>query len=230
MPHRTAHFGPALFDFLSDLRRNNRRDWFQANKNRYERDLRGPCLRFITDFGPRLRDISPHFRADPRPVGGSLFRIHRDTRFSGDKSPYKTASGIQFRHDAGKDVHAPGFYLHLEPGNCFVGAGVWRPDSAALALIREAIVEEPEQWTGVSGDRRFRERFQLGGESLFRAPRGYDASHPLIDDLKRKDFVAMAAVRDTDVTAPGFIDQFEQTCRDGAGLVEFLCRAMALPF
>ena len=84
-----AHFSPALFKFLRDLRANNDRDWFQANKERYEDKLRHPAQQFISDFGPRLAKISPHFNADPRPVGGSLFRIYRDVRFSKDKSPTK---------------------------------------------------------------------------------------------------------------------------------------------
>ena len=81
--------------------------------------------------------------ADPRPSGGSLFRIYRDTRFSKDKSPYKTHAGMYFPVRGGKDVHTPGFYLHLEPGACFAAAGLWHPDAAALAKVREAIVARP---------------------------------------------------------------------------------------
>ena len=131
-----VHFRPEFFRFLRELRENNSRDWFQAQKARYQRDVRDPALRFIGDFAPALKEISPHFRADPRPVGGSLFRIHRDVRFSKDKSPYKTSVGIQFRHEMGKDAHAPGFYLHLEPENVFLGAGSWRPDGPSLLKIR----------------------------------------------------------------------------------------------
>ena len=123
----TAYFTKATFDFLRELAANNRKDWFAENKERYQADVQRPAMRFVTDFGAPLRRISRNFRADPRPVGGSLFRIHRDTRFSRDKSPYKTHLGIQFRHDLGKDVHAPGFYVHLEPGNVFVGAGILAP-------------------------------------------------------------------------------------------------------
>ena len=106
-------FQPDLFRFLDALRGNNNREWFQANKERYESDVKGPMLRFIGDFAPRLRQISPRFVADPRPNCGSLFRIYRDVRFSKDKTPYKTNAGAQFRHQAGKDAHAPGFYLHV---------------------------------------------------------------------------------------------------------------------
>ncbi len=118
---KEAHFSPALFAFLRELKANNSRPWFQANKERYEREVREPMLCFIADFGVEARKISPYIVADPRKAGGSMFRIHRDTRFSKDKSPYKTTVGAQFRHEQGKDVHAPGFYLHLAPGEAFAG-------------------------------------------------------------------------------------------------------------
>jgi len=104
---REAHFGPGLFKFLTELKRNNKRVWFQANKHRYQEQVRDPAQRFILDFSPMLKKISPHFIADPRPIGGSLFRIYRDTRFTKDKSPYKTHTGLHFRHKDGKDAHTP---------------------------------------------------------------------------------------------------------------------------
>ncbi len=227
---RSGHFGSGTFAFLKDLAANNRRDWFQANKARYEENLKDPAIRFITDFAPALKRISPHFKADPRPVGGSLFRIYRDTRFSKDKTPYKTYSGIQFRHDAGRDAHAPGFYLHLQPGSCFVGIGVWHPDSATLRRIREFMLDHPARWKRVIGGRRFRGRFDLSGDTLVRAPRGYDPEHPLIQDLKRKDFVGMAPLPQAEVTSADFISTFGEACGDGASFVKFLCDALDLPF
>src|SRR5918992_6326144 len=107
-------FTPDLFAFLRELAANNDREWFAANKTRYVADVQEPALAFIEDVGVRLPEVSGHFVADARTVGGSLFRIYRDTRFSKDKTPYKTHVGIQLRHESGKDVHAPGFYLHLE--------------------------------------------------------------------------------------------------------------------
>ena len=123
----TRSFGPELFRFLRDLKASNTREWFAENRERYEDAVRGPALDFVADVAPYLERVSPHFVADPRPSGGSLFRIHRDTRFGKDKSPYKTYVGIQFRHELGKDAHAPGFYLHLEPKAVFVGAGILAP-------------------------------------------------------------------------------------------------------
>ena len=176
----------ALFDFLRDLRENNDREWFAANKGRYVADVRDPMLGFIADFAAPLAEISPHFVADPRANGGSLFRIYRDTRFSRDKTPYKTNVGAHFRHAAGKDAHAPGFYLHLEPGMCFAACGVWRPDNPTVTRIRQAIDEGQENWTRITKARAFAEVFEFEGESLKRPPRGYDPDHPLVEDLKRR--------------------------------------------
>ena len=111
----SAHFTPALFEFLADLAVNNRREWFQANKNRYETHVKDALLAFVSDFGERLAEISPHMVADPRPSGGSMFRIYRDVRFSKDKSPYKTNASVHFRHEVGREVHGPGLYLHMQP-------------------------------------------------------------------------------------------------------------------
>ncbi len=219
-----------LFEFLRDLRRNNRRDWFQKHKDRYEEHVKHPALQFISDFGPRLRKISPNFTADPRPSGGSLFRIYRDVRFSRDKSPYKTSVGIQFRHKQCKDVHTPGFYLHLEPDACFAGLGIWRPDSKALAGIRAFIADDPTRWKRTVGAKRFRQELELGGESLKRAPKGYDPDHPLIEDLKRKDFIAASEISEATVTAPGFLDEYARICRTGAPFVRYLCDATGIPF
>jgi len=223
----TRSFTPALFRFLRDLKANNDRDWFAANKSRYEDDVRGPALDFVVDFASHLERISQHFVADPRPSGGSLFRIHRDTRFSKDKSPYKTYTGIQFRHELGKDAHAPGFYLHLQPKEVFVGAGIWHPDAAALAGIRSAIVDDPDAWMAAT---RVSKRFRLAGESLKRAPAGYDPEHPLIEDLKRKDFICVGTLSEQDLCAPGFVDEFARMCRKASPLVRFLCAAVGAPF
>ena len=229
-PAAGEYFTQASFDFLRDLGRNNDREWFQANKSRYEETVKEPAMRFVADFAPYLKSVSPHFRADPRASGGSIFRIHRDTRFTKDKRPFKTHTGIQFRHDQGRDVHAPGFYLHIEPGSCFAGLGIWRPDGATLRMIRDRIVDEPSAWQDAISDAEFRKRFDLTGDRLSRAPRGFDANHPLIDDLKRKDFVAGADLPDSEVRGAGFLEEFVGLCTAGKPFMAFLCDALELPF
>ena len=224
------HITPELFAFFRELERNNSKLWFQSNKQRYEQQVRLPLQRLIMDFQQPLRRISPHFRADPRPVGGSLFRIYRDVRFSPDKSPYKTHGGIQFRHEQGKDVHAPGFYLHLEPDNVFAAVGIWRPDSAALGRIREAIAAEPGKWLRARNDPGFSKAYELGGDSLKRAPQGYDPNHSRIEDLKRKDFIASAALSQRDACAPDFLDRYARLCVAAAPFMEFLTKVLDLPW
>lgn len=230
MARATGYFSPGLFQFLRELKENNSREWFQANKDRYEVEVKEPLLGFIAEFARPLYRISPNFIADPRPVGGSMFRIHRDVRFARDKSPYKTAATVQFRHESGKDVHAPGFYLHLEPGQCFAGAGIYHPDGAALGRIRDRIVEDPKAWKRIRDGKAFRSVWALGGDSLVRPPRGYDPEHPYATDLKRKDFIAVTNFTEKDVLSPGFLAEFAKMCKAASPLTRYLTEAVGLPF
>jgi len=223
-------FEPTVFEFLEELADNNNRAWFQENKRRYEREVLGPCLAFIRAFAPKLRRISPYFVAGDRRVGGSLMRVYRDTRFARDKTPYKTNAGIQFRHELGRDVHAPGFYVHVEPGECFLAVGVWRPDRAALGQIRQAIVDEPVRWRRAVRDAKFRRSLELAGDSLKRPPRGFPADHPLAEDLKRTDFVAVSELTEQDVLDERFPDRVATTFSAGRPLMRFLCKALKVPF
>lgn len=218
------HFEPELFGFLSELAENNDRNWFQANKDRFREQVQEPMLAFIAAFSEPLAAISPHFVADPRPAGGSMFRVYRDVRFARDKSPYKTHAAAQFRHREGRDVHAPGFYLHLEPGNVFTGAGLWRPDGETLARVRSAIVDDTEGWRQATGG------LTLGGDSLVRPPRDFDPEHPLVEDLKRKDFVCFAELGQAAACSPGFLDRFTEACREAAPFARFLTEAVGLEF
>ena len=219
---------PRCFRFLKELAANNDREWFNANKQRYLDDVRDPLLAFVAGFGPRLARISKNMLADPRPVGGSLFRIYRDTRFSKDKSPYKTHAGVSFRHVDGRDVHGPVFYLHLEPGAVFSAAGMWHPDADSLRKIRDAIVAHPGRWKRVLASRGV--ELDAGHDSLVRAPRGYDAEHAYVEDLKRKSFTASTSFTQKQACAPGFPEQFARVCRAKAPLMEFLTHAVGLPW
>ncbi len=227
---RQPHFNQDLFEFLEDLKANNTREWFTASKDRYRNTVQEPLLRFISDFADPLYEISPEFVADPRPTGGSMFRIYRDVRFAKDKSPYKTHAAAQFRHRAGKDAHAPGFYLHLEPGSVFVGAGSWHPARDAIDGIREKISEQPKEWQEILSDPGFRKHHELGGESLKRAPRGYDPDHPMIADIKRKDFICVERFSQADACKAGFFNRFTKSCEAAAPLVRFLTEAVGQKF
>lgn len=224
-----AYFTRETFAFLKDLAEHNERDWFDENRHRYEAHVKEPAQRFILAVGEELDRISPHLRADPRPVGGSLFRIHRDVRFSSDKRPYKTHTGIQFRHHRGKDAHAPGLYLHIEPRSCFLGMGAWRPAGPALKKIRTALVEDPTGWRAAIGG-PFADVFELGGESLSRGPRGFDVDHPLAEDLKRKDFIAFRNLPQSFVTGNDVVEETLGLAERGVPFMAFLCRALEVPF
>jgi uncharacterized protein (DUF2461 family) len=254
-----APFGPDLFAFLRDLAAHNDRTWFQDHKARYDASARRPLLAFIAAFAPRLAKISPHLVADPRPVGGSMFRIHRDTRFSKDKRPYKTHVAAQFRHrgpadplaavleddpdlpfgpadakaaavPAAGNVHGPGFYLHLEPGEVFMGAGMWRPDGPVLKAVRDRIAARPDDWRRVRRATLGRRGLYLDGDALKRPPRGYDPEHPCIEDLKRKDFIVVADLSEEAALAPDFLDTFTACCKAAAPLMRFLTEAAGLPW
>ncbi|GAB4249495.1 MAG: DUF2461 domain-containing protein [Acidobacteriota bacterium] len=230
MPNREElRIGPGLFEFFRELKSNNTREWFAANADRYERFVREPLLQFIREFAFRLASISPEFVADARKTGGSLFRIHRDTRFSKDKTPYKTHAGIQFRHRMAKNVHAPGFYLHLEPDECFVAMGIWRPERDALHAIRTYLAAHPKEWMAAREAPSCR-RFILEGDRLKRPPAGFDATHPLVEDLKLKSFLFYEDFPDSRALEPDFSDWVAQALQDGFPLVRFLCRALGLPY
>lgn len=213
-----------VFDFLRELTDNNNRDWFNANKNRYKSEVVAPITDFIEAMAPRIHAISEHIVVDPRPNGGSMFRIYRDTRFSKDKTPYKTHIGCQFRHAAGKDAHAPGYYIHFEPGKCFFGGGVWTPPSASLRAVRQRIVDKPDAWReAIAG-------IALEGEQLTRGPKGFDPEHELIEDLKRKSFFAMKEGTEKLARSATLEEAVEAQYAKAAPLMRFIAEAIGVPF
>ena len=225
-----VYFTPDLMRFLSELAAHNDRDWFAANKERYERSVRDPFLRFVADLQPRLAKISKHFVADPRPVGGSMMRIYRDTRFAKDKSPYKTAVAARFWHKKGKEGATPAFFLRLQPGDSIVGAGIWHPEPTALARIRTAIVDDDKTWARIKAGRDFRATCGMAGESLKRPPRGFDASHPFIEDLKRKDFATRSPLDAKRVASASFMNDVLDAFATSAPFLAFVTEAIGLPF
>lgn len=223
-------FSKDTFKFLEELAANNNRTWFEANKPRYEALVREPALDFIEAMQPVLESFAPHFVAEPRKVGGSLMRVFRDTRFSRDKTPYKTNIGIQFRHELGKDVHAPGFYVHIANDECFFGVGCWHPDPDMLGKMRDRIAEKPEQWFAARDNQNFAAHWTLDGDSLTRPPRGYAVNHPALEDLKRKDFVGMAALSAAEVTGAGFVALSGKRFAETVPFMRFLCEALNVQF
>ena len=223
-------FSKATFEFLGELAANNNREWFEQNKPRYESLVREPALDFIDAMLPLLADFAPHFRADARKVGGSLMRVYRDTRFSNNKIPYKTNVGIQFRHELGKDVHAPGFYVHIANDECFLAVGCWRPDPDALLKIRSAIAENPEQWFKACNEPTFSQGWNQDGERLSRPPRGFAADHVAIDDLKRKGFAALMPLSPNEVIKADFRKLAARRFTETVPFMRFLCAALGVQY
>ena len=218
---KQPYFSRELFQFLVELKFNNERAWFNANKERYEKLVKQPMLRFIADLAPRLQRVNPAFEASPR----SFFRIYRDTRFSKDKTPYKTHVAAQFRHHAAStDVHAPGFYLHLEPGECFISGGLWMAEPGPLKAVRTRIAKKDPAWMKIK-----RSSMPLWDQDhLKRPPKGFDAAHPLLEDLLRRHFITWVDLTDKQACADDFMDRFLAGAKKIDPLIRFLCTSMEL--
>ena len=182
-PAEFEGFSPDAFQFLVDLALNNDRSWFQPRKADFERLWKRPLEALCVALGAELADRSLTLSADP---DRSPFRIYRDVRFSADKSPYKTAVSASFPWTGpGGGV---GAYLHLEPGACYVGGGMWHPAPARLAAWRAMIVGDRQRVHACLDDPGFRATFgSVDGDALKRAPTGYAADDPDIELLKLKD-------------------------------------------
>lgn len=231
MSQTFSGFPKELFLFLQDLAENNNRDWFTANKSRYEDYVVEPILDFIEAMQQPLADISLGFSAIPKRQGGSMFRIYRDTRFGHNKKPYKENAACHFRHNGIKGAHSPGFYLHIEPGNCLVGAGVWKPENQALDQIRTRIAENPAKWQSVIDSKILMDRYgQLEGESLKRPPRGYSPDHQYIKFIKMKSFFLMQPLSQSVVLSNELLNEVVNAYQDSQPLMEFICDAMELKF
>jgi uncharacterized protein (TIGR02453 family) len=225
-------FDAETFRFLEELAEHNERAWFEVNKARYERSCREPALALVRAMGPRLAELAPRFVADDRKVGGSLMRLHRDTRFSADKSPYKTNLGIQFRHEGGADVHAPGIYLHLAPDGCFVGIGSWMPEPPVLDRIRRALVADPDGYRAAvaplagwdtSGEGH-------GTQRLQRPPKGFPPDHPLVEQLKQKSHLVSRPLPRAEVVGPGLDARLGDHLHVALPYLRWLTEASGAPF
>jgi uncharacterized protein (TIGR02453 family) len=221
---KELRFTPQFFDFLRELKANNNREWFEPNKPRYLIDVRDPVQAFIVAMGPRLRQISPQLVADPK---RSMFRIYRDVRFSKNKTPYKTNASCFFFHQAmGKE--GTGVYLNLEPERCYLGIGAWRPDPVTRTKITDAIAAKPELWREAVKGTEFRKVFTLEGEQMAKLPKRYDSDHEFAEDLKRKDFVAVANFTEKQACAKDFLDRVDHNAKVAGPFLGFLIKAIGL--
>ena len=218
-------FRPAALAFLRALARNNTREWFQAHREEYETEVRAPLAALVEEMDVRFAELAPEIVGDPK---RSLFRIHRDVRFSNDKSPYKTNAACWFYHgDAGRGVGSTtphggaGFYFHLEPGRSMIGGGIWMPPRPTLARLREQIDEEHRGLRRALSDPKVKKRFGGLDESamLTRMPRGYSDDHPAADLLRHQSFTVGRTLDDKELFSPRLADLL---ARDYARLVPFV--------
>lgn len=230
MPSPTL--SPALFTFLRNLKKNNSAEWFKGHKDEYEQHVKGQLLGFIEALQPKMAKVSPRIRVIPKAVGGSMQRLNRDTRFSADKSPYKTTASLHFGVEGAGELLL-GYHLTLGPGEVLSYYGLWEPDGPALNAVRTRIVNAPAEWKKAVPP-AFRAAHTFKGESLKRPPKVDDTpvaeDHPFIEDLKRKSFAACATMSEKDACAPDFADRYMETVKAGVPLMRFLCEATGVKF
>ncbi len=212
-------------DFLKKLKKNNNRPWFQKHKSTYDESVKFPMQRLIASLSERMGDIAPEIEFNPRK---SIFRIYRDVRFSRNKAPYKTSIAAHFEM-RGHPVDAPGLYVGIEPGEVYIGGGLYMPSGDQLKVIRKAIVERPDDYLAVAGTRKFKREFgEIQGEKLAKAPLGYPKDHPMIEHLKHKQFYIGKDYDDESICLkPQFLDLAVRVLTDTMPFVRWLAGTTA---
>lgn len=195
--------------FFNQLKKHNKREWFQRRKDTYEALLREPMKALVAELSMKVRPVAPELHFDPKK---SIFRIYRDVRFSKDKSPYKTHIAASFgRLGRSKDMETPGVYLHIEPKNCFIGGGLYMPNGEQLKKIREYMQRDPKAFYDVVKSPMFKKKFkEIEGEKLKKAPKGFDPDHPMIEYLRYKQFFIWTKYKETDVLKASFANKVTQ--------------------
>jgi uncharacterized protein (TIGR02453 family) len=206
--------------FLRSLKRHNNRDWFQKHKDIYEHSIKGPMEDLISALATDFAKFAPEMLATPK---ASAYRIYRDTRFSKDKSPYKTHVAAVFpRSGLGKHEGA-GFYLHISPTELLIAGGLYMPLPEDLNAVRQGIAADPRSFLKVIGSAQFKRFFgAMEGEQLSRVPRGFPVDHPAADYLKYKQFLASRTLPPETATEASFYGVVVQTFRAMAPFIRFL--------
>lgn len=212
-------------EFLRKLKRNNRRQWFENHREEYETSVKLPMQSLIASLQPYFASFAPEFDLNPK---RSLFRIYRDIRFSKDKSPYKTHVAAHFvLRGKPKGIEGSGFYLHVEPGEVFLGGGIYMPDGEQLKKIRRALVEESDRFLAIVREKSFVKRFKaIEGERLQRVPHGFDPDHPMAEWLKLKQFFVGVGWREEKCLKKSFAKEAAGVFEEAIPLVTFLNDAM----
>lgn len=215
------------FDFLKKLKKNNNRDWFLENKQSYEENLKQPLQQVIIELGTVLSKKAPAIQFNPKK---SIFRINRDIRFSHNKDPYKTNIGASFvSNQYNKKEEFPGLYLHIEPGNCFIGGGLYMPSGEQIRKIRELINKDPTAFKKLISAPIVKKYFGgMTGEKLKRAPKGVAEDHPNIELLRWKQYIYIKKFKDTDFQKGNLAKKVEKEFAAMMPLVNWLNKAMTM--
>lgn len=213
------------FDFLRRLKKNNNRDWFMKHKSEYEELVKFPMQCYVTSLRPLFHDFAPEFDLNPKK---SLFRIYRDTRFSKDKTPYKTHSAAHFElKKKPKLFDGAGYYVHVAPGEVFIGGGIYIPDNDRLKKIRKALVDHSDEFLSILNEKRFKKMFKsLEGEKLTRPPKGYDPKHPMIEYIKFKQFFVGFELSEESCYKKDFLRKSADAFKIATPLLKFLNEAI----
>jgi uncharacterized protein (TIGR02453 family) len=217
-------FPPAALTFLSELRKHNQRRWFQPQKHIYEESVKAPMIEAVHRVGEAFRRFAPEMVADPKI---SLYRIYRDTRFSPDKSPYKTHAAAVFPFRGLPKNSGPGLYFHISPEEVLIGGGMYMPEPPALRAVRARIAAFPREFIRIVESKRFRKAFgELEGERLKTIPKGFSADHPAARYLRHKQFLFGNLYAPGLATSPRFFPTLIDCFRGGMPLIRFLAKAV----
>ncbi|MFN8573416.1 MAG: DUF2461 domain-containing protein [Gemmatimonadaceae bacterium] len=228
-------FRPKGLTFLRQLKRHNDRTWFMDHRATYDEELLDPLRLLVEELDVRCADFAPEIVGNPK---RSIFRIHRDVRFSKDKSPYKThvsfwLTHVRAGHGVGSETHGAGagYYVHVEPGASMVAGGIWMPPRDRLAAIRDAIAENPKAFASTLADPSFKRRFSsLSTEGMLkRLPRGFAPGHPAEPYLRYVSFTVSAPLTDDQVLNAKLPERIEKDFRLMLPFVRWLNTALGYP-
>jgi len=215
----TPRFKPATLKFLRALKRNNRREWFNAHRDHYENDVRQPMTSIVERLAADLRAFAPEIVASPRV---SIYRIYRDTRFSENKAPYKTHVAAVFPTRGLQKHEGAGLYFHVSPTEVWIGGGMYAPQTPQLHAVREHIAANILRLRAIVEAPGFRRRIAIEGDKLQRVPRGFARDHEAADYLKYRNFIAGCEFPPAFATSPSFYRTLLEVFRQVAPFARFL--------
>ena len=217
-------FPKEMTTFFRSLKRNNRREWFQPRKHVFEQHVKEPMIELVTALNRDFAKFAPEFVSDPKKA---IFRIYRDTRFSSDKTPYKTHIAASFARRGGERLAAGGFYFSVSHDQIEVAGGIYHPEPETMLVVRNHIAEHRQDLRRLLADRKVRRLLgDLQGDALTRAPKGFDPAHPAIQLIKMKDWILDTTLDPALGTSPRLYKELADRFRAMTPLIEFLNRPL----